>query len=62
MSEPKPGEVTALLEASNNGEQQALDELAPLMRISKTSGVRSARGGNPHCRNVASGRSHVPTI
>ena len=45
MSEPKPGEVTALLDAWNNGEQQALDELAPLMRISKTSGVPSAGGG-----------------
>ena len=26
MSEPKPGEVTALLEAWNNGKQQVLDE------------------------------------
>ena len=26
MSEPEPGEVTALLEVWNNGEQQVLDE------------------------------------
>ena len=44
MSEPKPGEVTELPEAWNNGEQQALDELASLMRINKTSGVPSAGG------------------